>query len=311
VSEPPRVVPGAEDLLSVLEPVMGAETLVVALGELSRQLSMFTQAFATAAFLVDRGAIILESWHPEDEIRRARLRAHFQGLAVQSARAGEAVVVPFPAHTATGLEPHVFVLEGRGRLVGVVCFACLPQPEGPACAETTRLVGRIVRLAALRIAALQDEAAARTSSAQYQRWFKQFDQHIRLLDRERQKFAALVNRTESCVFVTDLSGTIRWTNQPLARRFRAPAATGGWVGHSCRELCARMMGDGGAPCSSCPVARSLESTQAAHSEVRVPAGADGALRATALPIRGLEGRAQEVIVVIQDVTAQGELPQAA
>lgn len=311
MNEPPRSVPRAEDVLDVLEPVMAAQTLEAALGELAHQLSVFTQAFATAAFLVDRGAIILESWHPADEIRRARLRTHFQGLAVQSARAGEAVVVPFPAHSTTELEPHVFLLEGGGRVVGVVCFACLPQSGGAACAETTRLVGRLARLAGHRIATLQDEAAARTSSAQYQRWFKQFDQHIRLLDRERQKFAALVNRTESCVFVTDLSGTIRWANQPLTKRFQAPAPTGGWVGHSCRELCASMMGDGGAACATCPVARSLESTQAAHSEVRVPVGAEGALRATALPIRGLEGRAQEVIVVIQDVSAQGELPQAA
>jgi len=296
----PVVPPDSDRLFLLLEPLLAAESVETLLESAKRALGGFTQAYATAIFITDGASVVREAWQPEDDARRGRLRPHFLALTHQSVQVGEPVVLPFPASTATGLAPHVFLLKARGRTLGTVCCACLPgEPASDARRRVT--MEPIVRLLAQRITELLELSSWRHTRAQYERWFRQLDSHIRTLDRERQKFAAVVNQADVYICVTDATRTIRWANRAIGGRFPADPSGSSWVGRSCRDLCVRF-GDG--DCNAkCPVNRALESNQAAHEEFKheSPDG-DRSIYATALPIKGPEGTAQEVIVMLQDLS---------
>ena len=71
-------------------------------------------------------------------------------------------------------------------------------------------------------------------------------------------------------------------------------------------------------CDRCPVGRALATNQPVHHEMRAEGGTrsePGSKRArtlymTALPIRGVDGRPQEVLVMVQDLTELGPLKRA-
>ena len=296
----PAAPPDPDRLFAILEPLLTAESVETLLEAAKRVLGSITQAHATAIFITDGASVVREAWQPEDDARRGALRPHFLALTHQSVKIGEPVALPFPASTAAGLEPRLFLLKARGRTLGAVCFACLPgKPADDARCWTT--MEPIVRLLAQRITELLELSSWHLTRAQYERWFRQLDSHIRTLDRERQKFAAVVNQSDVYVFVADATSTIRWANRAIGGRFPAGASGSSWVGKHCRDLCVRF---GGGECNgTCPVARALESNQTAHEEFKheSPDG-DRSMYATALPIKGPEGKPQEVIVMLQDLS---------
>lgn len=299
MARPPSTHPDPERLFELLEAMLAADSVDALLAECARRMGGLTEAHASAIFVTDGASVVHEAWQPEDDTRRGRYRPHFLGLTHQSVQVGEPVTLPFPAGTAPGLVPHVFLLQAGGRTLGTVCCAC---PSGSRGEEARRrsLMDRVVRLLAQRVAALLDLASWRVTRAHYERWFRQLDTHIRVLDRERQKFAAVVNQHDVCVFVADGSRTIRWANRAVSARFPLGGAAS-WIGKSCRDLCTHF-GDGDCD-GTCPVSSAIETNQVAHEEYR-EASADGvrSLYATALPIKGPEGRAQEVIVMLQDLS---------
>jgi CheY-like chemotaxis protein/PAS domain-containing protein len=68
---------------------------------------------------------------------------------------------------------------------------------------------------------------------------------------------------------------------------------------------------GSGECQHCPVARALATNQPVHHELRGDAGGRARmLYMTALPIRGVDGRPQEVLVMMQDLTELGPLKRA-
>jgi PAS domain S-box-containing protein len=153
---------------------------------------------------------------------------------------------------------------------------------------------------------------AREVEERYERWFKRLDEQIRVLDRERQKFSAMVSQTDSCVFVTDPAGTIHWANPVLAALPAPPgpdpdhASDTGWIGRSCRDVCGTW--DGGCHAAvdargACAVARALERGETVHQELnsRTDHGTR-TLYLTALPIRGPDGKPQEVMIMAQDLS---------
>jgi len=287
-------------MLAALEPLLAAPTVEAVLEGATRFIGGFTKAYATAIFVTDGASVVHEAWQPEDEGRRARLRPHFLGLTHQSVQIAEPIALPFPARAANGLKPHVFLLQARGRTLGTVCCACRPDEKGDK-ARRQAVLEPLVRLLALRITELLELSSSRVTRAQYERWFRQLDTHIRTLDRERQKFAAVVNQTDVYVFVADATRTIQWANRAIGARFPVDGNGSSWIGRDCGELCARFgagIGDG-----ACPVSRALESNHAEHEEFEQQ-GPDGkrSLYATALPIKGPEGRPQEVIVMLQDLS---------
>jgi len=288
-------------LLDVLEPLVAADTLPALLECAVHVVASLEGAEAVAAFVTEGANVVAEAWRVADESRQAQLRPHFLGLATQSAQAGEVLTVPFPAPIANGFEPRLWLLQARGRTLGALCCACASRGGQPRAGDG--VMPQLARVLAHRVAALQETAAARATRAQYERWFRQLDNHIRVLDRERQKFAAMVNQSDTFVFVADATRAIRWANRSMGARFATPDAAS-WIGKRCSDLCAHFEGgtcEAGA--RPCPVLRALQQNHVAHEEFRQPTGdGDRNLYATALPIKGPEGRPHEVIVLLQDLS---------
>ena len=143
-----------------------------------------------------------------------------------------------------------------------------------------------------------------TGGEHQERWFRQLDQQVRVLDRERQKFAAVVNQSDTYAFVTDVSRTIHWVNRAMNLRWPRDAETGGWIGKTCRDVCSQFDASlAPGACERCPVRRSLESNDAVHHEFRDACeGRARTLYLSALPIKGIDGLPQEVLVMMQDVS---------
>jgi len=144
----------------------------------------------------------------------------------------------------------------------------------------------------------------RRSESEQERLLSRLDHQVRVLDGERQKFAAIVNQGGTYMFTTDTAGVILWINRALGTRWEPPGEGTSWIGHSCSDVCARL-GSGPAPsaCASCPVVRAVRENDAMHHEFRE--SIDGRVRTlylSALPIKGIEGRPREVLVMMQDLS---------
>ena len=133
----------------------------------------------------------------------------------------------------------------------------------------------------------------------HDRWFKTVDAQLRVLDRERQKFLAMVNRGDASVMVLGPDAAVRWVNPEMNRTHGDPEDSRSLVGKRCQDFC----GHGPGACPDCPVQRVLRGDSIAHQERRHESG--GAVRelyVTALPIRSPEGAVDEVLVTLQDLT---------
>ena len=134
---------------------------------------------------------------------------------------------------------------------------------------------------------------------EFQRHFRLLDEQIRVLERERQKFSAVVHHTDAGFLLLDSSLRVEWANSVFARRFSRDAHAGALVGESCNQvLCGESK-----ICSECPSARPFTSGKVAHHEMRLELGDDlRFLYVTAMPIRSLTGQTDQCIVMVQDVS---------
>jgi len=73
-----------------------------------------------------------------------------------------------------------------------------------------------LEMLAWKVSSVRDAARHRARQEQYERWFKTFDAQLRILDRERQKFAAVANQSDTYAFVTGASRTVQWLNKAMA-----------------------------------------------------------------------------------------------
>jgi hypothetical protein len=71
--------------------------------------------------------------------------------------------------------------------------------------------------------------ALRKRVRELERWFETQDQHIRYLERERQKLSALVNNTDAGFLLVDAEHRVVWANIIFIERF-APDQAGGQSG---------------------------------------------------------------------------------
>jgi PAS domain S-box-containing protein len=142
-------------------------------------------------------------------------------------------------------------------------------------------------------------AAAAARERDHVRRFQTVDMQLRVLDRERQKFRAMVNRGDASVMVTDREGKIVWVNSEMMRTHGEKRNPHALHGCTCQQICRNESG----PCADCPVARVLGGETIAHQERRRDhEGVTRDLYVTALPIRGPDGRVDEVLVTLQDLT---------
>ncbi len=295
MDEHPTPAESFEKALDILGPMLTADSLEEAAAHATRLFAALSAAEAVALFLVNGKDTGGEFWVPADEPTRLRFRPHLRGLALESLSQGVPVATPFPPEVATGLHSGVVPLLDRGRTLGVVCLAGAADASA-RCASAAVVVAR-------QMAQHQENAQSQASRARYERWFRQFDAQMRLLERERQKFAAISGQTDTYVFTASPARVVRWVNRSMTAHFSADGDLA-WVGRSCDEVWERF-GElaGTARDTSCPVARSLATGLPAHQEYRLDAeGRTRAFYVTALPIRDPDGRVQEVLVVAQDLT---------
>ncbi|HZI89438.1 MAG TPA: PAS domain S-box protein, partial [Candidatus Polarisedimenticolia bacterium] len=185
-----------------------------------------------------------------------------------------------------------------------------PTTPGPHEATREAWIQATVPMLASVLVHHSEISKLRNQAERDKRWFKTLDEHLRVLDRERQKFAAVVNQTDTFVFVTDEERVIRWNNRAMAVLLPFDEKTPSWIGKRCDALCSRLGKDGPESCD-CPIRRALEGNETTHQEWRpLVAGTPGVLYLTALPIKGLDGKPREAMVQIQDLTGLEALRQS-
>jgi PAS domain S-box-containing protein len=281
--------------LEVLFDELFAEVPLSRTLEVGLQALVATASAETAGILVvDEGQVTQEHWYPAD--RGSLPAADALRLAVRDPLlASDVAGVAARAHVPP--ETVILPLEAHGVIAGAACFipAFGTAPHGD-------LLRRVIRLLSFRVAAELELARGRNVQARYERWFKTLDEQLRLLDRERQKFAAMVHTSDAAVFVTDLERTIRWTNSVLSQR--RPVGAAAWVGLSCHDVCRSLTRDPEqGRCADCPVDHALRENAVVHREFQsVQSGAGRSFYLTALPIKGTDGRPEEAMVMIQDLS---------
>jgi PAS domain S-box-containing protein len=301
--------PGGESerLTSLLLQLLGADSVQRVLEEAVALMASIVDAPAAAAFTIEAEQVLEEAWHPGAEVAGEPIGRQLRSFALQSVRGGEPLSLP-PREGVEGAI-RVVLLRAQGRSLGAVAlWSSHARVATPA--QVARLA-QLERLVAEAVVRQRREASMRATAEQQKRWFGQLDQQVRVLDRERQKFAAIVNQADLYACVVDPTSTVRWVNRTMSAS-HAPPGGGSWPGRACRDVCSTLAA-GSSECEHCLVTRALAANQPVHHEIRGARGAESGsgrertLYMTALPIRGVDGRPQEVLVMMQDLTELGPL----
>ena len=300
--------PGAdqERLTTLLLQLLGADSVQRVLEEAVALMASIVEATAAAAFTIEAEQVLDEAWHPGAPVAGETIGRQLRSFALQSVRSGEALALP-PREGMEGAI-QVVLLRAQGRALGAV--ALWSQRSRVATAAQASQLEQLSRLVTAAVVRQRREAASRATTEQQKRWFGQLDQQVRVLDRERQKFAAIVNQADLYAYVVDPTSTVRWANRTMSVSHSPPDGAA-WPGRACRDVCSTIAAGSG-ECQHCPVARALASNQPVHHELKGGTGTGRArtLYMTALPIRGVDGRPQEVLVMMQDLTELGPLKRA-
>ena len=294
-----------ERLLSLLLQLLGADSVQCVLDEAVVLMASIVDATSAAAFTIEAEQVLEEAWHPGADVAGEPVGRQLKSFAMQSVRSGEPLSLP-PREGVDGAI-QVVLLRTQGKSLGAV--ALWSQRSRAASVAQASQLAVLARLVAEAVLRQRREAAMRATAEQQKRWFGQLDQQVRVLDRERQKFAAIVNQADLFAYVVDPTSTVRWVNRTMSVSHTPPSG-GAWSGRTCREVCAAF-GASAEECERCPVERALATNQAVHHEMRAGLGGQArTLYMTALPIRGVDGRPQEVLVMVQDLTELGPLKRA-
>ncbi len=143
------------------------------------------------------------------------------------------------------------------------------------------------------------ETSLRQRIENYERWIRSLDNHIRVLEAERQKHTALTEGTDAGFLHLDTSSRVLWANEGFGKRFCKATQGKDPVGLSCHQLLCRKP----SPCSDCPTVRAIETGAVAHHELNIFMG-DGFhhVYATAAPVSSVEGKTEQVMVMLQDLS---------
>jgi two-component system, cell cycle sensor histidine kinase and response regulator CckA len=247
-------------------------------------------ASATAAVvLVGRGdAVDVERWHGFDGAQRDQVR---------------------PLLGADPVVPQQLKLEGEQALLVYVmplghgahgAAAIAFDAATPARPSNLEAADHVVAILAAKLAEERRVAAMRSELSRAKRWFEITGTQLKILDRERQKFAAVVSQSDTFVLVVDAGRVVRWVNGALRDRLARPEEQRG------DELQVDAIWDMlgvDVKLSGCPVTRVLGEGRVDHVESRQ--SYDGEVRSlylTLLPIKGVRGETAEVLVMIQDLS---------
>ena len=250
------------------------------------------------ALRVDAAANVTEGWYPNAKAATGPHAPLLRSLALASLNPA---APPVKRRGATD-RARVWILSAGGHALGAVSLVLpITYRRGTALQRRLDCAARFVAEALARFA---HSSEPRPESIEQDRLFRRLDQQVRVLDGERQKFAAIVNQSGTYMFVTDPLGAIRWTNRAMGQRWQPSGEGATWIGRTCNEVCSRIAsGPSPAACGNCPVARAVVQNDVVHHEFRESGdGKVHTLYLSALPIKGLDGQPQEVLVMMQDLS---------
>ena len=132
-----------------------------------------------------------------------------------------------------------------------------------------------------------------------ERWFALQDNQIRVLEKERQKFSSIVHQTDAGFLSLDSSLQVTWFNTEFTKRFGSNIKIEDLHGQKChRVLCGNEK-----ICDKCPTEKSLKKGTVVHHEISLEI--NGNIRqiyVTAIPIKSPEGKIDEIMVMLQDIS---------
>ena len=207
--------PGAdqERMISLLLGLLGADSVQHVLEQAVALMASIVDAAAAGAFTVEAEQVLDEAWLPAAEVAGEPIGRQLRSFALQSVKGGEPLSLP-PRDGVEGAT-QVLLLKAQGRSLGAVAlWSTRTRVATPAQATQLEALARLVAEAVVR---QRREAAMRATADQQKRWFGQLDQQVRVLDRERQKFAAIVNQADLYAYVVDPTSTVRWVNRTTPR----------------------------------------------------------------------------------------------
>jgi PAS domain S-box-containing protein len=145
-----------------------------------------------------------------------------------------------------------------------------------------------------------DAAVLRSKLEEYERRLRTLNGQLGILERERQKLAALVQHTDAGVVLFDRERRVVWTNDVFRERLM-PAGSGAQeaLGLGCHQtLCRRKE-----PCEDCPVERLFRTADVTHHELTfLIEDRFRPVYVTASPVRLPDATVQNAMVMIQDLS---------
>jgi len=304
----PRPPQSLDRLLEAIPRILRSDAFERSLRDAVELLRSGAGADAAVVFLADGDAPLSEHWAPEDPNVKSRFRPRLKVEALEVIRQGGRHLAFEDGEAKDGVSTRTVLLSSDTGPLGSVALAwCAPElPQDPQ--RATWILATVELLASIVIHR-SEVSKLRNQAEKDRRWFKTLDEHLRVLDRERQKFAAVVNQTDTFVFVTDEDRVIRWNNRAMAVLLPYDDQGTNWIGKPCGDVCGRL-GQASEECD-CPIRRALQQNEVAHREWRLTLrGTSGVLYLTALPIKGLDGKPREAMILIQDLTGLETLRQS-
>ncbi|NNF07065.1 MAG: PAS domain-containing protein [Candidatus Eisenbacteria bacterium] len=172
--------------------------------------------------------------------------------------------------------------------------------DKPSLAESVQeQLQELLALIHLKESNLQSLENAEDQQRQFNRWFETMDSQIRVLERERQKLAGLVHKSDGGAAVLGSDLRFRWVNPVISENFGAKGNPASMIGSHCNAICESEDG----PCERCPVKQVVETGKVVHQErTRQLAGEKRYFYVSAFPIRSPEGNVDEILTTVQDLT---------
>ena len=300
-----------DKLLEAIPRILKSSSLEGSITEALDLLRHGAGADAAVVFLADGDAPLREQWALNNPQIKTSLRPRLKVEALEAIRKGGPHLTTADCTKPDGRATKTVLLSTESGPLGAVALIW-SSAQVPSDPKTISWIVAVIEMVASKTIAWGEISKLRLQAERDKRWFKTLDDHLRVLDRERQKFAAVVNQTDTFVFVADEARIIRWNNRAMSVLLPSGGEGSSWVGKPCSEVCSRLgQRTRGADSCDCPIRHALEMNEVTHQELRVEIqGRSGVLYLTALPIKGLDGKPHEAMVLVQDLTGLETLRQS-
>src|SRR2546428_3378156 len=188
-------------LLRAIPRILRSKSLEASLTEALELLRLGGGAEAAVLFLADGDAPLREYWATGDPTAKKAFRARLKVEALEAIRRGGPHLTTSDGEILDGLATKTVLLSTDSGPIGSVALAWSSGPA-PEDAETSTWITAAIALLAAPAISESEVGKLKNQAERDKRWFKTLAEHLPVLDRDRQKLAAVVNQTATFVFVT-------------------------------------------------------------------------------------------------------------